>query len=79
MAFVEQQAKVKVIVDDLGLALKDILVNYGCDSACLEGLPLDVITMAQATAYCSCPDIIVVDQVNFKSMDIGKVLMTVIP
>jgi hypothetical protein len=58
MAYVEQQANVATIGQNLGPALKNILVNYGCDSDCLDSVPLDVITIAQATAYCSCPEVI---------------------
>ena len=58
----------------MGPALKDILTKYGCDSACLDSVPLDVVTIAQATAYCSCPAVIDVQPVNFKSMDISKLL-----
>ena len=79
MAYVEQQSNVATIVQELGPSLKTILTNYGCDEACLEGVPLDVISIAQASAYCSCPDVIVVDKVNFKSMDVTKILMTMIP
>jgi hypothetical protein len=45
----------------------------------LDSVPLDVVTIAQATAYCSCPSVIEVDQVNFKSMDISKILTKKMP
>ena len=58
----------------MGPALKDILVNYGCDAACMDGMPLDVVTIAQATAYCACPTVIEVEPYNMKKMDISKIL-----
>ena len=73
-AFVEQQANVAAIGQNLGPALKNILTTYGCDSACLESVPLDVVSIAQATEYCSCPSVIEVQSYNMKSMDISKVL-----
>ena len=45
----------------------------------MDSVPLDVVTIAQATAYCSCPSVIEVDQVNFKSMDISKILTKKMP
>jgi hypothetical protein len=73
-AYMEQQANVAKIQSNLGPSLKNILTNYGCDSACLDSVPLDVVTIAQATAYCSCPSVIDVQPYNMKSMDISKVL-----
>jgi hypothetical protein len=57
-AFVEQQANVAKIQQNLGPSLKSILTNYGCDAACLDSVPLDVVNIAQATAYCACPAVI---------------------
>ena len=74
-AYVEQQANVAKIQANLGPSLKNILKNYGCDAACLDSVPLDVVTIAQASAYCACPQPIeVLQPYNMKSMDISKVL-----
>jgi hypothetical protein len=58
---VEQQVNIAAIGSNLGPALKNILINYGCDSECINSVPLDVVTIAQASTYCNCPAAITID------------------
>jgi hypothetical protein len=74
-AYVANAANVAKIQQGLGPALKNILTNYGCDAACLDSVPLDVVTIAQATTYCACPSPVEVTQtMPGRSMDVTKVL-----
>ena len=75
-AYIENAANVAKVQQGLGPSLKNILTNYGCDAACLDSVPLDVVTIAQATTYCSCPAVVEVSQtMPGRSMDVTKVLV----
>ena len=75
-AYVANAANVAKVQQGLGPSLKNILTNYGCDAACLDSVPLDVVTIAQATTYCACPAVVEVSQtMPGRSMDVTKVLM----
>ena len=45
-AYIENAGNVAKIQQGLGPSLKNILTNYGCDAACLDSVPLDVVTIA---------------------------------
>ena len=74
-AYVANAANVAKVQQGLGPSLKNILTNYGCDAACLDSVPLDVVTIAQATTYCACPAVVEVTQtMPGRSLDVTKVL-----
>ena len=74
-AYVANAADVAKVQQGLGPSLKNILTNYGCDAACLDSVPLDVVTIAQATTYCACPAVVEVSQtMPGRNMDVTKVL-----
>ena len=74
-AYVANAANVAQVQQDLGPSLKNILTNYGCDAACLDSVPLDVVTIAQATTYCACPAVVEVSQtMPGRNMDVTKIL-----
>jgi len=75
-AAMEQQVNAAIISGDFGKAAKDILINYGCEPSCLADIPLDIITVAQASQFCECP-IPVEVKLNVNSLrrlDVSKVL-----
>jgi len=61
-AYVKNAANVAQVQADLGPALKNILTDYGCDASCLANVPLDVVSIAQASTYCWCPEVVEVRQ-----------------
>ena len=63
-AAMEQQVAAANIAKNFGESAKSILINYGCDATCLDSVPMDIISVAQAATYCDCPASVTITSVD---------------